>query len=138
MGPSCRSKIIGQKIGTFNQISLSQESKFTQLLLKVEKYFFFPLQTTSYPLHTTTYASLCKTPLNSTKRLRVVCSEGPRMVVSAHATDPGTGEDDPSRLRPIGGNSGQTTSARDQQNRLSRYASKRSQTARNTIFNQYR
>ena len=93
-------------------------------LLKVEKFFFFPLQTTSYPLHTTTYARLCKTSLNSTKRLRVVCSEGPNTISPAHATDPGTGDDDPfgrRRPRPIGRNSGRDPSTREAKARKNRF-----------------
>ena len=114
---------------------------YTTALKEISKIFFLPLQTTSYPLHTTTYVRLCKSSPNCAQRLRVVHRMGTKTIAPAHRTDPGTGDDDRPRsrlLRPIGGSSPWDPSARETRNRLSRYASKRSQTERNTIFVQYR
>ena len=61
---------------------------------------------------------------NSTKRLRVVCSEGPKTVAPAHATDPGTGDERPLRRRrprPIGRNPGRDPSTREAKARKNRF-----------------
>ena len=74
-------------------------------VLKRAKFFFLGPKQTTYPLHTTTYARLCKSSLNSTKRLRVVHRMGTKTISPSHHTDPGTVDERPLRRRrprPIG------------------------------------